>query len=80
MFPKPPTHPVWPNRLHGMLMSPTFDTTFDRSAELTNLQDVIRDVQSKELYKNAKLTPLYIYRTNLSKSFENQVLARSAPN
>lgn len=73
MFPKPPTHPVWTNRLHGMPMSPNFDG----SAELTNMEDVIRDVQSKNLYENAKLTPLYIYRTNLSKSFENQVLARS---
>lgn len=38
--------------------------------------DIIRQYQSKQLYDNFKLTPLYIYRTNISKSFENQVLAR----
>ncbi|KAJ5688810.1 Histone deacetylase clr3 [Penicillium macrosclerotiorum] len=53
MFPKPPTHPVWADRLH----------------------DVLRDYQSKQLYASFKLTPLYIYRTAISKSFDNQVLA-----
>ncbi|GAB1210101.1 hypothetical protein APSETT445_008891 [Aspergillus pseudonomiae] len=39
------------------------------------LHDVIRAYQSKRLYENYKLTSLYIYRTAISKSFENQVLA-----
>lgn len=38
--------------------------------------DIIRNYQSKQLYDNYKLTSLYIYRTAISKSFENQVLAR----
>ena len=38
--------------------------------------DIIRNYQSKQLYENYKLTSLYIYRTAISKSFENQVLAR----
>ncbi|OJJ32761.1 hypothetical protein ASPWEDRAFT_42791 [Aspergillus wentii DTO 134E9] len=41
------------------------------------LHDVIRGYQSKQLYENYKLTSLYIYRTAISKSFENQVLATS---
>ncbi|KAL4795013.1 hypothetical protein BDV19DRAFT_179123 [Aspergillus venezuelensis] len=39
------------------------------------LHDVIRAYQAKQLYDNYKLTSLYIYRTAISKSFENQVLA-----
>ncbi|KAE8167019.1 hypothetical protein BDV40DRAFT_296049 [Aspergillus tamarii] len=39
------------------------------------LHDVIRAYQSKRLYENYKLTSLYIYRTAISRSFENQVLA-----
>jgi histone deacetylase 6 len=54
MFPKPPSNPVWANRLH----------------------DILRDYQSKKLYEDLKLTPLWIYRTAISKSFKNQVLAR----
>ena len=38
--------------------------------------DIIRSYQTKELYDNYRLTSLYIYRTAISKSFENQVLAR----
>ena len=38
--------------------------------------DIIRNYQSKQLYDNYKLTSLYIYRTGISKAFENQVLAR----
>ncbi|GAB1218485.1 hypothetical protein ATERTT37_007741 [Aspergillus terreus] len=40
------------------------------------LHDYIRGCQAKQLYDNYKLTSLYIYRTRISKSFENQVLAR----
>ncbi|EAA59664.1 hypothetical protein AN8042.2 [Aspergillus nidulans FGSC A4] len=40
------------------------------------LHDIIRAYQAKQLYDNYKLTSLYIYRTAISKSFENQVLAR----
>ncbi|KAL2865025.1 histone deacetylase hdaA [Aspergillus lucknowensis] len=39
------------------------------------LHDVIRAYQAKQLYDNYRLTSLYIYRTGISKSFENQVLA-----
>lgn len=39
---------------------------------------MIRDYQSKQLYEDFKLTPLYIYRTAISKSFKNQVMARLA--
>ncbi|KAL2828050.1 hypothetical protein BDW59DRAFT_143701 [Aspergillus cavernicola] len=39
------------------------------------LHDVIRAYQAKQLYDNHKLTSLYIYRTAISRSFENQVLA-----
>ncbi|KAJ5177286.1 Histone deacetylase clr3 [Penicillium canariense] len=53
MYPKPPQHPVWADRLH----------------------DVLREYQARQLYDSFKLTPLYIYRTKISKSFENQVLA-----
>ncbi|KAJ9395721.1 hypothetical protein DTO282F9_7341 [Paecilomyces variotii] len=41
------------------------------------VHDVIRAYQSKHLYDNYKLTSLYIYRTAISKSFANQVLATS---
>ncbi|KKK18747.1 hypothetical protein P175DRAFT_0532574 [Aspergillus ochraceoroseus IBT 24754] len=39
------------------------------------LHDIIRAYQAKQLYDSFKLTSLYIYRTSISKSFENQVLA-----
>lgn len=39
---------------------------------------MIRDYQSKQLYEDFKLTSLYIYRTAISKSFKNQVMARLA--
>ncbi|GLI79815.1 histone deacetylase hda1 [Penicillium ochrochloron] len=39
------------------------------------LHDVIRAYQAQQLYENFKLTALFIYRTKISKSFENQVLA-----
>ncbi|OKP12270.1 Histone deacetylase clr3 [Penicillium subrubescens] len=39
------------------------------------LHDVIRQYQAQQLYEHFKLTPLFIYRTKISKSFENQVLA-----
>ncbi|KAL2846671.1 hypothetical protein BJY01DRAFT_213339 [Aspergillus pseudoustus] len=39
------------------------------------LHDIIRAYQAKQLYDNYRLTSLYIYRTSISKSFENQVLA-----
>ncbi|KAL1973489.1 hypothetical protein VTN31DRAFT_6124 [Thermomyces dupontii] len=37
--------------------------------------DIIRAYQAKQLYDSHKLTSLWIYRTTISKSFENQVLA-----
>lgn len=39
--------------------------------------DIIRQYQAKQLYDEYKLSSLYIYRDTISKSFENQVLARS---
>ncbi|KAJ6155880.1 histone deacetylase [Penicillium chermesinum] len=44
-------------------------------AYATQLHDMIRDIQAKQLYDKFKLTPLHIYRTGLSKSFTNMVLA-----
>ncbi|CAI7670803.1 unnamed protein product [Penicillium bialowiezense] len=41
----------------------------------TRLHDIIRTFQSTQLYENCKLVPLYVYRTSISKSFDNQVLA-----
>ncbi|EEP79153.1 histone deacetylase clr3 [Uncinocarpus reesii 1704] len=40
------------------------------------VHDIIRQYQAKQLYDEHKLTSLYIYRNSISKSFENQVLAR----
>ncbi|KAJ5795323.1 Histone deacetylase class II [Penicillium paradoxum] len=39
------------------------------------LHDILRVYQSNQLYESCKLTPLHIYRTAISKSFEKQVLA-----
>jgi histone deacetylase 6 len=39
------------------------------------LHDIIRQYQTKLLYDNYKMTSLYIFRDQISKSFENQVLA-----
>ncbi|KAJ5517621.1 Histone deacetylase class II [Penicillium expansum] len=39
------------------------------------LHDVLRVYQSNQLYESCKLTPLHIYRTAISKSFDKQVLA-----
>lgn len=44
--------------------------------DVDQITDVIRAYQAKQLYDNYKLTSLYIYRTAISRSFENQVLAR----
>ncbi|KAJ5765215.1 Histone deacetylase clr3 [Penicillium odoratum] len=41
----------------------------------TSLNDFIRRGEAEKLYQSCKLTELYIYRTSISKSFENQVLA-----
>lgn len=41
-----------------------------------SLPDLLRIFQSNQLYENCKLTPLYVYRTAISQSFDNQVLAR----
>lgn len=41
-----------------------------------NHLDVLRVYQSNQLYESCKLTPLHIYRTAISKSFDKQVLAR----
>ncbi|KAJ5507082.1 hypothetical protein N7527_009225 [Penicillium freii] len=39
------------------------------------LHDILRVHQSNQLYESCKLTPLHIYRTAISKSFDKQVLA-----
>ncbi|CAG8287133.1 unnamed protein product [Penicillium salamii] len=39
------------------------------------LHDILRIFQSNQLFENCKLTPLYVYRTAISQSFDNQVLA-----
>lgn len=40
------------------------------------MHDVIRSWQAYELFQNYDMAPLFIARTNLSKSFKNEVLAR----
>ncbi|KAJ5272293.1 Histone deacetylase clr3 [Penicillium angulare] len=61
MYPKPPKHPVWSDRLHGMPISPNF---YD-SITLTNMEDVLREVQSKQLYESFKFTPLPNYNKHV---------------
>ncbi|KAK2735021.1 Histone deacetylase hda1 [Myotisia sp. PD_48] len=39
------------------------------------LHDILRQYQAQQLYEELQLTSLYIYRSSISKSFENQVLA-----
>ena len=71
MYPKQPQElSLWTDRLHGM-----DGKILAMNGGLIG-SDIIRQYQSKQLYDNFKLTPLYIYRTAISKSFENQVLAR----
>jgi histone deacetylase 6 len=72
MYPKGPQEQgLWTDRLHGK------PSQYQIWATVLTVLDVIRAYQSKQLYDNFKLTSLYIYRTSISKSFENQVLARS---
>lgn len=73
MYPKTPKDEgLWTDRLHGKWVSGDAMGREDNRY----FADVIRAYQSKQLYDNFKLTSLYIYRTAISKSFENQVLAR----
>ncbi|KAJ5222144.1 Histone deacetylase clr3 [Penicillium citrinum] len=37
--------------------------------------DILRSYQSNKLYESFKMTPLYVYRTAISQSFKNQVIA-----
>lgn len=74
MLPKPIEDPSQADRLHGRRLS-----IRKLASSLSGTADVIRDYQSKQLYEDFKLTPLYIYRTAISKSFKNQVMARLAP-
>lgn len=53
-------------------------TQEEKEERLIDSSDVIRDYQSKQLYEDFKLTPLFIYRTAISRSFKNQVMARLA--
>ena len=39
--------------------------------------DVIRAYQSKHLYDSHKMINLFVFRENISKSFQNEVLATS---
>ncbi|KAJ5754281.1 Histone deacetylase clr3 [Penicillium manginii] len=39
------------------------------------LHDILRSYQSNKFYESFKMTPLYIYRTAISQSFKNQVIA-----
>lgn len=41
------------------------------------LHDILRSHQAKMLYENFKMTPLYVYRTAISQSFKDQVIASS---
>ena len=74
MYPKEPEElDLWTDRLHGQETTQT-DLGWMKTDQF--VLDIIRNYQSKQLYDNYKLTSLYIYRTGISKSFENQVLAR----
>lgn len=73
MYPKQPQEGgLWTDRLHGKQASLTDMNGIDNG----DIADVVRAYQAKQLYDNFKLTSLYIYRTAISRSFENQVLAR----
>lgn len=62
----------WGNRVHGILNQAISVEKYANNC----LLDIIRQYQAKQLYDEHKLTDLYIYRDSISKSFENQVLAR----
>lgn len=53
------------------------DLDIQRKKELGSerLHDIIRDWQSKTLWEKHRMSALYVLRQNLSKSFENQILA-----
>ncbi|KAJ5837143.1 Histone deacetylase superfamily [Penicillium robsamsonii] len=52
-----------------------YPKTSDHPVFANRLHDVLRVYQSNQLYESCKLTPLHIYRTAISKSFDKQVLA-----
>jgi histone deacetylase 6 len=70
LYPKTSSHAMSGDRLHGMGFENRQQTA------LTDILDIIRVYQANQLYEACKLTPLFIYRTAISKSFEKQVLAR----
>lgn len=71
MYPKIPTQEgLFTDRFHGL------SQLFSKSEAKLIQIDVIRQYQAQQLYNNYKLTSLWIYRASISKSFENQVLAR----
>ncbi|KAJ9665365.1 Histone deacetylase hda1 [Coniosporium apollinis] len=46
-----------------------------QSVPMARMHDIIREWQSSVMWENYGMVPLLIHHTNLSKSFENQVLA-----
>ncbi|CAL5871501.1 uncharacterized protein PFLUO_LOCUS5754 [Penicillium psychrofluorescens] len=72
-----------PGRLQGAGPTPSAIKTVRRVMAIqsgwwksNSSTDAIRAHQAKDLYDSFKLTSLYVYRKGVSKSFENQVLAR----
>lgn len=71
MFPKPTKHAAWGERLHGMNKAQVLPIMSNNDI------DILRSYQANKLYESFKMTPLYVYRTAISQSFKNQVIARS---
>ncbi|KAJ5165675.1 Histone deacetylase superfamily [Penicillium coprophilum] len=61
--------------IQSQYWSRLYPKTSDHPVYANRLHDVLRVYQSNQLYESCKLTPLHIYRTAISKSFDKQVLA-----
>ncbi|KZN89076.1 Histone deacetylase [Penicillium chrysogenum] len=61
--------------IQSQYWSRLYPKTSSHPVYANRLHDVLRVYQSNQLYESCKLTPLYIYRTAISKSFDKQVLA-----
>lgn len=57
------------------LIPKDISTEFDGFIEATKLHDIIRNYQSNMLFSEHQMISLNIFRSGISKSFENQVLA-----
>jgi histone deacetylase 6 len=50
---------------------------YSHLAGLLTITDIIREWQAKHLYDDYKLSTLHVFRSKISKSFNDQVLATS---